>query len=367
MRRIFIPVLTLASLFFISKNVSAQNNNPTTQCQVAVNAQCDTPIEDFSTDPSAKGYTFQNLAWISTGNNRVGTTTATGGQTYRLTTPSFYITSFGSLTVGLTVGSGSGSNNVFAAGSLPLTINILNSNNVVVATCSNFTIASAGTYCFNIGDADLLVGGMLKYEFVFTTPVALSGTRILDLDNLAVGAGQQAVLPVKFAAFTAKSISSGVQLNWTIDAEENTKGYEIERSADGRNYAPIAPIMADGSRSYTFVDTKPLADGYYRIKALDNDGKFGYSNIVRMKGGVSNVVIKGFLSSSNLLMVQHDVAPAGTRISVTSADGRLVKSVVVAPGAQQTSVDVSSVRSGLMLVRYETSTGVAETIKIVKQ
>lgn len=367
MRRIFIPVLSLASLLMIASASVAQNNNPTTQCDVTPNVQCNTPIEDFQTDPAVKGYTFQNVAWINTGNRRVGTATATGNTTYGIETPAFYITSFGNLTVGFTITTGSGSNDVFAGGAIPLTINIRNSGDVIVASCTAYTIPSAGTYCFTIGDADLLVGGLLKYEFLFTTPVGLTGSRVFGFDDLAVGAGQQAVLPVKFAQFTAKTVSSGVLLNWTIDAEENTKGYEIERSADGRNYAPIAPVMADGSRSYSYVDTKPLADGYYRIKATDYDGKFGFSNIVRMKGGVANVVIKGFLSNSNLLTVQHDSAPAGSRISVTSADGRLVKSVTVVSGAQQTQIDVSAVRTGLMLVRYETSTGVAETIKIVKQ
>ena len=367
MRRIFIPLFSLASLLLVSAASNAQNNNPTTQCLVVANAQCNTAVEDFEADPSVKGYTFTNLTWTTAGNNRLATVSATGGNTFTVTTPSFFIQTFGSLTVGFSVVTGTGSNDVFAAGALPLTLNILNSSNVLVATCTSFSITAAGSYCFTIGDGDLLSGGMYKYQFVISTPAGLTGSRILGIDDVAFGANQQAVLPVKFAQFTAKSVSAGVQLNWTIDAEENTKGYEVERSADGRNYAPIAPISATGARTYVYLDTKPLADGFYRIKATDFDGKFGFSNILHMKGGVSSVVIKGFLSSSTLLTVQHDEAPVGTKISVTSADGRLLKSVVVAKGSQQTSIDVSSVRSGLMLVRYETSTGVAETIKIVKQ
>jgi len=368
MRRIFIPLFSLASLLVVSAASMAQNNNPTTQCLAVSTAQCNAPIEDFETDPAAKGYTFPGLTWTTAGNNRLASVTATGGSSFTVTTPSFFIQTFGSLTVGFSVESLSGGNDVFAGGALPLTLNILNSSNIVVATCSYpSTLVDDGAYCFTIGDADLLSGGMYKYQFVISVPAGVTGNRVFGFDNVAVGAGQQAVLPVKFAQFTAKSVTAGVQLNWTIDAEENTKGYEIERSADGRNYAPIAPISATGARTYIYVDTKPLADGYYRIRAIDFDGKFGFSNIIHMKGGVSNVVIKGFFSSSNLLMIQHDEAPVGTRISVTTADGRLLKSVAVVKGAQQTSIDVSGARTGLMLVRYETTTGVAETIKIVKQ
>ena len=97
----------MASLLVVSAN--AQNNNPTTQCLTVANAQCNSPIENFNTDPAAKGYTFNNLAWLVNGpNTRLGTTTATGGNTFTVTTPSFYTFTFGSLTVGFSVATRSG-------------------------------------------------------------------------------------------------------------------------------------------------------------------------------------------------------------------------------------------------------------------
>jgi hypothetical protein len=175
-----------------------------------------------------------------------------------------------------------------------------------------------------------------------------------------------AVLPVKFGAFTAKSSTSAVTLNWTIDAEENTKGYEVERSTDGRNFSAIGVVAATGSRSYSFTDANPVSSAHYRIKALDNDGKFGYSIVLRVKGTESLVDIKAFFSSRNSLVIQHEQATAGSMVSVTTADGKMLKKLAVTAGAQQTMVDVSAARSGLLLVRFESAKGQVETIKVVK-
>ena len=175
MRRIFIPLFSLASLLVISVASLAQDNNPTTQCAVSTNAQCNAPIEDFEADPATKGYTFPGLTWTQAGNNRLATVTATGGNTFTITSPSFYVHNFGNLTVGFSVATASGaSNDVFVGGALPLTINILNSSNQLVATCTSFSLAAEGTYCFTIGDADLLSGGLYKYQFVIGIPAGVT-------------------------------------------------------------------------------------------------------------------------------------------------------------------------------------------------
>jgi hypothetical protein len=174
------------------------------------------------------------------------------------------------------------------------------------------------------------------------------------------------VLPLKFGAFTAKSFASVVNLNWTIDAEENTKGYHVERSTDGRSYNIIGSVTANGSRSYNFTDASPAASAHYRIKAWDNDGKFGYSQIVMVKGNESQVAIKAFFSNKDALAIHHDQVTEGARIIVCTADGKILRSQIIAAGAQQTMVDVSAARAGILLVRFETAKGQLETLKLVK-
>ena len=70
----------------------------------------------------------------------------------------------------------------------------------------------------------------------------------------------------------------------------------MERGSDGRNFTKIATIAAKGNSntatSYDLVDPSPLKGvNYYRLKMVDIDGKFEYSQIIiiRIEDGIQLV------------------------------------------------------------------------------
>ena len=92
-------------------------------------------------------------------------------------------------------------------------------------------------------------------------------------------------LPVKLISFSGRLNGTKTDLNWVTATEYNTKQFEVERSADGQNYTKIATVAAKGNSStvtsYDLVDMAPLNGlNYYRLKIVDIDGSFEYSNIV---------------------------------------------------------------------------------------
>jgi hypothetical protein len=238
----------------------------------------------------------------------------------------------------------------------------------LLAQC-DYDLTAPGTYCFGIADADLVAGTRVRYRYTLSTAATTStigGGPSIDFDNITIFGLQQAPLPVKFSSFTGRSINGGVNLTWNVDVEDNVDKYIVERSADGNRFTEIGSVMAGKMSTYTYRDQAPLGTGFYRIKSVDFDGKFGYSTVIRIGGGASSVVIKAFLNTPNTMIVQHDVAQEGGRIYVSTADGRIVKDVAIASGTQQTQVDVSTASSGLLIVRYVTANGSAETIKVMK-
>ena len=54
-------------------------------------------------------------------------------------------------------------------------------------------------------------------------------------------------------------------------------------------------------------------------------------------------------------------------VSISTADGRVVKSIVPATGSVQTYVDVSSLASGIYMMRLDTGDGNTQTMKVIKQ
>lgn len=88
------------------------------------------------------------------------------------------------------------------------------------------------------------------------------------------------VLPLKLVSFDVLLQNNAVTISWETLDEVNVYHFEIERSTDGISFVKIGVQDANGSGSYHFND-KDLPPGkvYYRLKTMDKDGQFEYSNV----------------------------------------------------------------------------------------
>jgi hypothetical protein len=92
-------------------------------------------------------------------------------------------------------------------------------------------------------------------------------------------------IPVELTAFFALHTENGILLKWTTATESNNSGFSVERSTDKINFSEIAFVNGKGTTTevndYEYVDNINLAGKYYyRLKQVDFDGSFTYSNIV---------------------------------------------------------------------------------------
>ena len=91
-----------------------------------------------------------------------------------------------------------------------------------------------------------------------------------------------AVLPVELISFEITKVNKeAISLKWEVATELNTFEYIIEKSVDGEKFETISILTAMGSnRSYHFEDENPNEGrSYYRLKMIDYDGSFEYSDI----------------------------------------------------------------------------------------
>lgn len=94
-------------------------------------------------------------------------------------------------------------------------------------------------------------------------------------------------LPVELTLFYAEQKDNSVYLTWETASEINNRGFEIERKTEGAEYSSIAFIAGKGSstqkQKYTFTDTPDADANYtYRLKQVDFDGRFSYSEAVNI-------------------------------------------------------------------------------------
>lgn len=214
-------------------------------------------------------------------------------------------------------------------------------------------------------------GGAYRFQLdlVSSTGAGGSGDTITFDDFRTNGTISLVPLPVTFISFEAKKIAAGIQLTWKVAGEENIARYEVERSTDGSNFTKIGTVNKSGLDTYNYDDATVVNSAlYYRIKNLDNDGKYKYSSIARFINGRSEVVLKAFPQPvKGQLTIQHPVLTGNGSISISTADGRVIKSIKPATGSVQTYIDMSGLQAGLYMIRFEGGDGKSESVKIVKQ
>lgn len=92
-------------------------------------------------------------------------------------------------------------------------------------------------------------------------------------------------IPVELLSFTASTFNNKVELSWITATEKNNRGFDIERSTDGKIFVSIGFIPGSGTstetRNYTFVDRNPVNGiSYYRLKQTDYDGTFEFTKVI---------------------------------------------------------------------------------------
>ncbi|MBK6914589.1 MAG: VCBS repeat-containing protein [Ignavibacteriales bacterium] len=104
------------------------------------------------------------------------------------------------------------------------------------------------------------------------------------------------IVPVELTTFTATAERNAVSLNWQTATETNNSGFEIERkqvgspqsSVGNQDWNQIAFVPGFGTttepKSYSFTDENLSSGKYqYRLKQIDFDGTFEYSNTVEVE------------------------------------------------------------------------------------
>ncbi|MFI5252143.1 MAG: T9SS type A sorting domain-containing protein [Bacteroidota bacterium] len=104
-------------------------------------------------------------------------------------------------------------------------------------------------------------------------------------------------LPIQMSSFTGTVDSSNhIILNWTTVSEVNSYGFEVQRSAGGKQFQTLPNSFISGhgtsleSNLYSFTDqTAGSGKWYYRLKQINLDGTFGYGSVIQVILGTLGV------------------------------------------------------------------------------
>ncbi len=170
--------------------------------------------------------------------------------------------------------------------------------------------------------------------------------------------------PVELVSFNAIPIKDKIKLEWQTATEVNNYGFEIQKSSnlinnDSSNWESIGFVKGNGNsnspKEYTFTDDNLLnaTKFEYRLKQIDNDGKFEFSKTIEIS--LTPTKFKLFQNypnpfNPNTKIVYEIQSESNVQIKVFDILGNEIKTLVSGkqvPGTYQINFNADQLSSGI--------------------
>jgi Secretion system C-terminal sorting domain len=192
-------------------------------------------------------------------------------------------------------------------------------------------------------------------------------TRKLRIGSYGRGMWERAMaptstLPAKLKDFSGQRVNGIDELKWTVTLEHNVDRYEIEYSKDGMQFNTVGTQKATGlsgnEKLYAYqYRTDHSAIAYYRLKIIDLDGSYEYSEIVVINPDVKRSDIYVYPNPTSGIFKFHIPTVGSTMVNyrIYNEIGKLVstKTISLLSGMHEYGGDISGLPPGTYRVVLE--------------
>lgn len=201
---------------------------------------------------------------------------------------------------------------------------------------------------------------------------ALTTAGAISLHNNRVSNSESA-LPVTLTSFTLKRADSrAILLSWITALEVNSDRFEIEHSANGKNWENIGVVNSAGESKnlahYTYTHESPAQGAnLYRLKMVDKDMTFAYSRVrsIDFAGAETTVMFPNpVVTTVNLL--NQDMSKV-VRIQINNLSGLLIYDRSKIPGQSLSQdINMTGLPTGVYTARVTSLGGMVTVHKLIK-
>jgi Secretion system C-terminal sorting domain len=240
-------------------------------------------------------------------------------------------------------------------------IEIINASNLVVATSNNVSFTSSESeevWKQASGTATGLPAGTYRFRFIMDN--------YANVDDAFLCVTTGCILATKLSTFTATASKCAAKLSWAATTEGDLKNYEIQSSEDGNIFKTIntvAPKTAESINNYSFSAAANSGKLFYRLKMINVDGKYTYSDIVPLTVNCEEGTVKIYPNpTSDFLQVNINKNKTSTVVVLNTA-GKTVLSATLQ--ADYNNINLKAMPAGLYVVKVVNELGV-QNFKITK-
>ncbi len=167
------------------------------------------------------------------------------------------------------------------------------------------------------------------------------------------------------SSFTGKVDGCLIKLNWGTKHEIGNDYFEIERSIDGKKFFSIGKVAGSGNSitpvNYQYSDENIYkSDYFYRLKLVDFNGEYDYSNIIQIETGckregvtIDNVNIGESKWISVQVYTDRDIQ--GAQLVITDKNEKPLKQMQteIKPGMNMVLLDASDLADGSYYIKIK--------------
>lgn len=174
-----------------------------------------------------------------------------------------------------------------------------------------------------------------RIKIASSTSTALGNTPniFFDISNVDFTIGTP--MPVTLISFNASlNAENSVQLNWETSEETNNAGFDIEMSLDARKFVKVGFVDGNGNsksaHQYRYsVSDLPGGTYYFRLKQLDYDGEYEYSQTRAVELKSAKDILAVYPNPTSGKLKFHPLLHQGQAFDIRIIDqtGRIVVSL----------------------------------------
>lgn len=179
-------------------------------------------------------------------------------------------------------------------------------------------------------------------------------------------------LPITLINFTVQKNGNNALLQWSVANEVNNAYFSVEHSSDGNNFEPIGKVTGRSTVStqqkYQFTDNNPFKGlNFYRLKQVDYDGNYTYSDIVSVNFENLATIFKIFPNpATNSVNISMPLSAKTSVIAAYDFNGKKVLEKQISANTVSEQLDVSKLAAGVYQLTLKQGEQ-QQTVKLVKE
>lgn len=183
-------------------------------------------------------------------------------------------------------------------------------------------------------------------------------------------------LAVELLSFSAEKSGNSAQIIWQVENERNFSHYELERSTDGGNsfskiHQTNGNCSGEATCDYQYKDITFDKIVYYRLKMVDTDGSYTYSNIISLDETSSNIysLLSTYAEGDVLMVKLGSKKKSSAKFVLYNIAGKAVateSNVAVKNGITIKNMSIDGLSNGVYILKIYFEDNKVLSAKVIK-